>query len=219
MRDLRVIVWVFARRHAIRDYTRSHRIRKLHIGAGRNILAGWLNTDISLNHASVIYLDATARFPFDDATFDYILAEHMIEHLDYQAGQLMLRECNRVLKPGGRVRFATPDLQVLLALHSKTKSDLQIQYIDWLVRRIMPDVRECADVFVINNAFRAWGHQFLYDQSTLEHALRSQGFLDLAFFKPGASDDPVLCDLESHGREIQAEDINQFETMVIEGRK
>jgi hypothetical protein len=29
---------------------------------------------------------------------------------------------------------------------------------------LMPEVRECQDVFVINNAFHEWGHCFLYDQ-------------------------------------------------------
>jgi predicted SAM-dependent methyltransferase len=83
------------------------------------------------------------------------MAEHMIEHVEYQAAQVMLRECFRVLKPGGRVRCATPDLRVLLELHSRQKTDDQIDYIDWSISRFMPGVQECKDVFVINNFFRA----------------------------------------------------------------
>lgn len=37
--------------------------------------------------------------------------------------------------------------------------------------------------------------------------------------KPGISEDPNLQNLESHGKELKAEDINQFETIVVEGRK
>ena len=219
LRDARVIKWMLVRRRAIAAYLRSNRTRMLHIGASNNILAGWLNTDIVLNHKSVIYLNATGRFPFDDASFDYIFSEHMIEHLDYQAAQAMLKECFRVLKRGGLIRLATPDLQVLLALHNDVKTNAQVRYLDWMVSRCMPEVRTCKDVFVINNAFRAWGHRFLYDQATLRHAVESQGFREPVLFKPGISEDPNLCELESHGREIQAEDINQFETMVIEARK
>ena len=120
-------------------------------------------------------MDATTRFPFDDNTFDYVMAEHMIEHIEYEAADVMLRECFRVLKPGGRVRIATPDLRTLLALHSREKTSVQEFYIDWSSERFIPGARECKDVFVINNFFRAWGHCFIYDAETLTHALSMSG--------------------------------------------
>lgn len=219
IRDIRVLSWLAVRKGKITAYLRTHATAKLHLGTSNNVLGGWLNTDIFLNHSSVVYLDATRSFPFDDSTFDYIMAEHMIEHIDYRDGRTMLAECHRVLKPGGRVRLATPDLSTLLALHSMDKTDAQTEYLDWVVTHLMPEVQACRDVFVINNAFRAWGHQFLYDQDTLSLALRAQGFQNIVFYKPGASEDANLRDLECHGKEIQAEHINQFETMVVEASK
>jgi len=142
-RDLRVLVWLAKRNVGIAAYLKAHRVKKLQLGTSNNILDGWLNTDVVPNHGSVVYLDATRRFPFDDDTFDYIMSEHMIEHVEYQAAQIMLRECARVLKPGGRVRFATPDLQVLLALHSGEKTDAQKHYFDWAVERFLPGVQKC----------------------------------------------------------------------------
>src|ERR1700730_4494013 len=218
-RDMRVLAWLVKRNGQIADYLKASRVKKLQLGTSNIILDEWLNTDIFPNYDSVVYLDATKRFPFDDNTFDYIVAEHMIEHVEYQAAQVMLRECFRVMKPGGRVRFATPDLRVLLALHSREKTDNQISYIDWSTARFMPEVQECKDVFVINNLFRSWGHCFLYDAEALHHALNTSGFREIKFYKPGNSEDPILKNLESHGREIESEDINQFETIVVEGRK
>jgi predicted SAM-dependent methyltransferase len=219
MRDMRVMVWLTKRPGKIADYLNAYPVKKLQIGASNNILDGWLNTDIVVNHGPIVYMDATKRFPFGDDTFDYIVAEHIIEHVEYEAAQVMLRECFRVLKPRGRVRFATPDLKVLLALHAKEKTDAQTYYVNWIIGRLMPEVLECQDVFVINNAFHAWGHQFLYDQNTLHHALYSSGFRDIKFYKPGDSEYPMLKNLESHGKEIGSEEINQFETMVVEGQK
>jgi predicted SAM-dependent methyltransferase len=218
-RDMQVLAWVVTRKRLIADYLRTNRVKKLQLGTSNNILNGWLNTDIFPNNDSVAYMDASTRFPFDDNTFDYIMAEHMIEHIEYVDGQTMLRECFRVLKPGGRVRFATPDLSVLLALHCKDKTDDQKNYIDWSSARFLSGVVECKDVFVINNFFRAWGHSFLYDAETLRHALSSSGFREINFCTPGVSDDPNLENLESHGKEIQAEEINEFETIVVEGCK
>ena len=217
--DIRVVAWLAKRRAQIAGYLKSHAVKKLQLGTSNNVLKGWLNTDVFANHPSIVYLDVTRRFPLADGTFDYVMAEHMIEHIDYASGENMLRECFRVLKPGGRVRFATPDLRVLIELYSREKTDTQANYIDWLVARLMPQVQACKDVFVINNAFRAWGHSFLYDQRTLHHALNIAGFSDIEFYKPGASADPQLTGLESHGREILNEDINQFESMVVEARK
>lgn len=218
-RDARVFGWLVKRNSKIDAYLKTHLVKKLQLGTSNNALDGWLNTDVFPNRDSIVYMDATKRFPFDDKTFDYIMAEHMIEHVEYQAAQTMLRECFRVLKSGGRVRFATPDLRVLLGLHSKEKTKAQIDYIDWSSTRFLPEIEECKDVFVINNLFRAWGHCFLYDPETLHYALHTSGFRKIEFYKAGASQDPNLQNLESHGKELESEDINQFETIVVEGLK
>ena len=216
--DFRVVAGLVKRHHQIETYLGAHDVKKLQLGTSNNVLQGWLNTDITPNHSSVIYLDATRRFPFCDDTFDYIMSEHMIEHVEYVDARFMLQECFRVLKPGGCLRIATPDLKVLLALHAEEKTEIQQYYLDWAIGRFMPQVTECKDVFVINNFFQSWGHRFLYDEATLCHTAHAAGFWDIKFCKPGDSEDPVLRNLESHGNEI-TEEINQFETIVLESRK
>ena len=95
---------------------------------------------------------------------------------------------------------------------------MQERYIQWIVDRCLPGVSYCQDAFVVNNHFRALGHAFLYDQATLSATVTNQGFGKLLFYKAGQSDDPVLKDLESHGKEVNAEDINHFETIVVEAK-
>jgi SAM-dependent methyltransferase len=94
---------------AVRDYLSTHPVRKLQIGAGGQDMPGWLNSDIAPGRNET-HLDAAARFPFPEGSIHFIYAEQVIEHLDYQDGLGMLRECHRVLAPGGKVRIATPDL-------------------------------------------------------------------------------------------------------------
>src|SRR5512133_1171766 len=96
----------------IRRYLRSNTVRKLQIGAGPTQLPGWLCTDIDPRSDEAVYLDATRRFPFEDGTFDYVYSEHMIEHITWLQGLSMLKECRRVMRPGGTLRVATPDLNV-----------------------------------------------------------------------------------------------------------
>jgi len=218
-RDINVLLWIAQRKRIIATYLDSYKVKKLQLGSSHNLLEGWLNTDVDPPNRSVAYMDATMAFPFGDGEFDYIMAEHMIEHIDYPAGQAMLRECFRVLKPGGRVRFATPDLAVLLGLYFGEKTELQEEYIEWAVARFLNGIDSCKAVFVINNFFQSWGHRFLYDAETLRQALYNAGFRDIKFYKPGESEDPILRNLEVHGRELESEVINQFETMVAEALK
>jgi hypothetical protein len=56
-------------------------------------------------------------------------------------------------------------------------------------------VRDC---FQLNRAFHGWGHQFLYNRTTLGAALRASGFANVTFQLYGQSDVPELRGLERH---------------------
>ena len=56
----------FGRSKKIRKYLNNRKVKKLHIGCSHASRDGWLPTDISPRSDSVIYLDATDKFPFDD---------------------------------------------------------------------------------------------------------------------------------------------------------
>ncbi len=201
------------------QYLKSHQVRKLQIGAGPNILPEWLNTDKSPSSPRVLFLDAANPFPFRDATFDYIYSEHLIEHLTYKQGQLMLRECFRVLKPGGSIRTATPDLETLIGLYTPQKSSLQQKYIHWVVDKFYPEIGLYQESVVINSSFRNFGHQFLYDCSLLQSTLEKAGFVAITRYNVGESDDEVFRRIESHGLSCGDEEMNRFETMVVEARR
>ena len=59
------------------------------------------------------YLNADLRngIPFEDGSVDGILASHFFEHLDAQEALVMVRECHRVLRPGGILRISIPDVK------------------------------------------------------------------------------------------------------------
>ena len=141
----------------------------------------------------------------------------------------MLRECFRVLKPCGVLRIATPSLETVLALYNSEKTDVQQRYIRWVTECFLPDLAVYRDVFVINNSFRHYGHRFLYDQPTLEAALQQVGFIEVTRHEPGESGTDSLKDIEKHGAalggiehhvaDISNEEMNRFETMVLEATR
>lgn len=208
----------YSRLKMIQEYLESEGIKKLHIGAGPNILEGWLNADIKPQSNSVIYLDITKELPFLDRTFDYLYSEHVIEHVSYTEGIYHLKECYRILKPGGRLRIATPDLGFLIGLYNMQKTEAQKEYIKWAIERFSPEAAFHHETFVINNFVRCWGHQFIYDSTILELAFKGAGFEKIVRCKVMESDDPQLYNVEHHGNSIP-EEFNQLETMVFEGHR
>jgi predicted SAM-dependent methyltransferase len=206
------------RQKRITKYFYEHQVRKLQIGSSTNVLEGWLNTDLLPNTEEIMFLDATDRFPFEDFTFNYVFSEHMIEHIEYSKGINMLHECFRILKPGGKIRIATPDLYFLVDLYKSEKTELQSRYISWAVHTFLPHVGIHHDTFVINNFFRSWGHRFIYDFKTLNDAMSRTGYINIAHYRPSESDDQNLQGIEAHSKWIPDE-FNRLETFVLEGSK
>ena len=188
---------------------------KLNIGAGDNPLAGWHNTDLHPQSPEVERLDATRPFPYMDETFDRVFTEHMIEHVPYAAGRAMLAECHRVLKPGGRIRVSTPDLEFLWSL-MYNPTELTERYVTWACREFNP-AEPVRPETVINNFVRAWGHHHVYSRESLGFALRDAGFTNQRIFEIAVSDDPAFIGLENSSR--MPEGFLQLETMTVEAEK
>jgi predicted SAM-dependent methyltransferase len=196
------------RRKQIEAYLQSNERRKLQLGAGEHPHAGWLNTDLhGYGRADLVYLDVRKRFPLPDASFDLVYSEHMLEHLTYAEGQRCLRECLRVLKPGGRIRIATPSLEQLAKLYDG--GELSARYVRWAVDTLEPETDAPLPGVVINNFFRSWGHRFIYDPQTLRHALTEAGFVDV--------EERPVGELEQHLREEP--ELNAYETFVLEATR
>lgn len=213
-------ILILHRSRAINAYLSSPGAKRLQIGAGFSIKLGWLNADLlpwSLAYLrnDAIVMDAARRLPFPDASFDYVFSEHLIEHLSYPDGLSMLTECYRIMRPGGRIRIATPNLENWIGLYLNVDSDIKRKYIEYQVANFLQDAGRCEPIFVLNLVVRAWGHQFIYDRRTLRCALESAGFTRVENYGPGESDDETLRGAERHG-ELIGEDMNRFETMVLE---
>lgn len=192
-------------------------IRKLQIGCGENVLEGWLNTDLHPTY-QIAFLDARRRLPFPNGTFDYVLCEHMIEHIEYPQATKLIQEVFRVLRAGGKLRIATPDLSFVVDLYGKNKSTIHQEYISWMVDKYFPEFDCKYDSIAVNQLMRGFGHKFIYDFKTLLMLLKTNGFVDVTRHSPGESDDEQLKDVEGHIHRVPRE-FNNLETMVVECTK
>lgn len=207
-----------SRRWRVKRYLREHRISKLQLGSGQNLLPGWLNTDKSVpdNWAGAIYIDVRERFPLPDESMDYVYSEHLFEHLNFIQAKNMLKECYRVMKPGGVIRLALPHIEFLLDLYQHPEKDINRRYIEWSAAT---DGRIPAmPVYVVNRFHTAWGHQIIYDFETLAALLTDFGFKDVIRCEVSKSSHPELCDIEGHFQ-VMPYDFACLETMIVEARK
>ena len=154
---------------------------KLHIGSGPQILEGWINVDNVEYPGIDRVLDVTTGLPFEDVSF--IFAEHFIEHLAYSDALALLGECRRALRENGVLRVSTPNLDWVWTTHYR------------LGLTAPEEVQAC---FMLNRAFRGWGHQFLYNERTLRATLLDAGFSEVVRCEYGESAHPELRGLERH---------------------
>jgi predicted SAM-dependent methyltransferase len=173
----------------------------LHLGSGREHLPGWINIDNQQLPGVDRVLDVTHGLPFEDVRF--IFAEHFIEHLAYVEAAVLLRECRRVLRDDGVLRLSTPNLDWVWASHYRLGLSEPDQ------------VRGC---FAVNAAFRAWGHQFLYNERTLTATLQEAGFASVVRCEYGESAHAELRGLERHEKSVDYENLSHILIVEATGR-
>lgn len=205
------------------EYLASHSSRKLHINCGTNVLEGWLNTDLYAKHELGVYsLNLLEKFPFENDTFDYIFSEHGFEHFKIEDLNLILKECFRVLKKGGTMRISTPDLRKLIDFYLKDTSDNR-EYLHLQTDKWLPFSKEHgieSKALVLNNFFRNWGHEVIYDEETFCELLSLAGFTNIVRVPVGKSANPSLNEIELHeNSSLYKINISEFESMVFECKK
>jgi SAM-dependent methyltransferase len=83
----------------------------INLGCGPRPLEGFVNVDLLEAPGVDVVADVSGRLPFDDGSVDLLYASHVLEHLPTARVSEVLREWRRVLRDGGRILIAVPDLE------------------------------------------------------------------------------------------------------------
>jgi len=110
-----------------------------------------------------IHHDLAYGIPLADGSTDFVYSSHFLEHLFRKDAENLIRESYRVLKPGGVVRIAVPDLEYALSLYSAgKKEEMLTQYF-----------------FVDDDESHYARHKFMYDFAMLKEILEKLGFCEI----------------------------------------
>jgi predicted SAM-dependent methyltransferase len=121
----------------------------LNIGCGNIFAADWNNLDF-IKHPNIIKWDIRKGLPYPDSSMDAVYSSHTLEHMTPKEAQDLLSEVARVLKIGGIVRIAVPDISRVCEEYLKCLKDVEkdpsttnnLRY-DWLMLELIDQmVRE-----------------------------------------------------------------------------
>jgi len=89
---------------------------KINLGSGHWKLPGWISVDLDASSLPEVCANLAKRLPIKCGSADLLYSEDFIDQLELEDARTFLRECHRILKPGGVVRILTPDLERLAQL-------------------------------------------------------------------------------------------------------
>jgi len=221
LRSIRHRLWVNRTKANLKTYLSTNSCPKLQLGAGANLLPGWFNTDY-FPRPNIFFVDVTKPFPIPSDSFNFIFTEHHIEHISYKHAVFMLKESFRILKPGGIIKVATPDLTKSLAsyfnddIYQEEFKDHSKNYIYsgfYNAVNYVP-VDDYFKAHEINDMFYNYEHKFIYDFESLKRVLENAGFTNVKDCALEASTHSDLLDIEAHNS-----DFDKYFTLSVEATK
>lgn len=144
----------------------------INLGSGHWKIDGWVNVDLDLGSRPEVCADLSVGLPFRSACADFMHTEDFIDQLDLERAVSFLRECHRILKPGGVLRVLTPDVEQLARLYLHQPEALKALWRE----HVRVPLRYGTAGEILNAGMRFAGHTFLYDAETFTQLARDCGF-------------------------------------------
>jgi SAM-dependent methyltransferase len=158
------------------------------LGCGNQLKDGWVNLDANLNGTAperppyrlpqtrfILYDLRAGTLPLDDCCCELIYSSHFFEHLEYDDGVRLMRDCHRALQPAGTFRAALPDFQKMFRAYlERNEKHFDLYSIFDVYPHRPPETITLCDH--VNAGVYEFGHRCIYDQEKICRVLRHLGF-------------------------------------------
>ncbi len=98
-------------------------VKRLNWGCGGHTLPGWINSDQKEAPDIDLSCDIRQGLPLETGSIDYAASIHALPEVPLDGIVPVLQELRRVLKPGGVLRLALPDLLKGVAAYQRGDRD------------------------------------------------------------------------------------------------
>lgn len=168
---------------------------KLNLGCGSQVPSGWVNVDYALGARlarlplfrvlnrklhlfrmewddRIFIHNLTKGFPWGECTAEIVYSSHTLEHMSREQGREFLRQCHRVLKPGGKIRIVVPDLSVFVSryLNGEIQAENFVEDLGVLYTAEEGGLKSRLAPFI------QYPHKCMYDTPALKRILAELGF-------------------------------------------
>jgi predicted SAM-dependent methyltransferase len=163
---------------------------RLNWGCGSHVAGGWINSDVKSGPGVDLVADIRKGLPLVSENLDYAVSVHALPEFAYPELQAVLEELRRVLKPGGVLRLALPDLR--RGVDAYLRDDPDYFQID------PEEVKSQGGRFIVHMLWYGYSRS-LFTVDFAEELLERSGFVDVreCAFKTTASDFEQIVELDN----------------------
>ena len=142
---------------------------------------------------SLEYGDVTKGLPLQTGSVDVLYSSHMLEHLDGDEATLFLDEARRVLRLGGIIRLAVPDISKYVDAYVVSKDADAFIASTHLSQARPKTISDRVRLLLVGTRH----HQWMYDGRSLSQLLLLRKFKDIRIQPPGKTmiENPGALDL------------------------
>ena len=169
-------------------------VRRLNWGCGDWTEPGWINSDIKEASGVDLVADIRDGLPLETDSIDYAVSIHSLPEIPFTEIVPALTELRRVLKPGGVLRLALPDLDKGIdAYHRKDTEYFKVPD---------QDAKSVSAKFVTQMVWYGYSRS-LFTREFIEEQLQKAGFskVEHLSFKQTASRFPGIVELDNREQE------------------
>jgi len=88
--------------------------RLLNLGCGNKFHEDWINIDLISYSKHVVQYNILKKIPLPDDFVEVVYHSQVLEHIPKDKSEYFIKECYRVLQPGGIIRIVVPDLENII---------------------------------------------------------------------------------------------------------
>jgi SAM-dependent methyltransferase len=152
--------------------------------SGARILSGQSSEFAKIaRQEDIRFANASRRIPYACNSVEVVYSSHMIEHLDRREAEAFLLEVKRVLRPGGIIRLAAPDLARLVREYLATGNADEFIYGTHMGIGASRSIFFRLKIVMIGLRHHLW----MYDGRSLAKLLSDTGFIDVSVMPPGVT--------------------------------
>ena len=182
----------------LRDYIINRKIKKnkeikLNLGCGEKTIEGYINIDSRALPKVDLVSDITDLSFFDNESVSVIYASHVLEHFGRHEYMEVLQRWYELLKPGGILRIAVPDLEKVFEHYIKNQDAVILRgflyggqtyknnyhYCGWDYEALASDLKQVGFQEIVRYDWRKTEHSEVDDfsQCYLPHMEKETGTL------------------------------------------